>query len=219
MAVVALGLVVRADAQLKFEKTAVELHPAISDETAVAHFKYENAGKKPVHIVSTQTSCGCTVASLKSNDVAPGDKGEITATFKIGDRVGMQHKTVTVITDDAAQPTTILSMKVLVPELLQVQPVFVFWNPSEPLDPKMVTVKATGESPVKNLKITSTTPDITADVRPGDNAKEWKISVTPKKGTTQALAANLTITPEYSAKTPKLYHIGVRVLDRATPTP
>src|SRR4051812_36204627 len=103
----ALCLTAKAQAELKFEQTDIELHPTPADANAVAHFKYENAGSKPIHISNVQTSCGCTVASLKSNDVAPGDKGEITATLSIGNRTGLQHKTLTVMTDDPEHPQTI----------------------------------------------------------------------------------------------------------------
>ena len=36
-----VGLTLNARAQLKFEQTDIELHPTVSDENAVAHFKYK----------------------------------------------------------------------------------------------------------------------------------------------------------------------------------
>src|SRR3954453_7766370 len=89
-----------ARAQLKWEQTSVELHPAAADKQAIGHFKYENTGKTPVRFKSVHASCGCTTAQTQREEVPPGEKGEITATFNIGDRTGMQVKTVTVVTDD-----------------------------------------------------------------------------------------------------------------------
>src|SRR5947208_16835188 len=89
-----------ARAELKWEQTSVELHPTFSDKQAVAHFKYENVGKTPVHFTSVHASCGCTTAQTQKDEVPPGEKGEITATFTIGGRTGTQVKTVTVQTDD-----------------------------------------------------------------------------------------------------------------------
>src|SRR5437870_4168809 len=102
-----------ARAELKWEQTAVELHPARGDKQAIGHFKYQNTGKAPVHFKSVHASCGCTAAQSQKDQVAPGEKGEITATFNIGDRTGLQVKTVTVQTDDPdpAHATAILTLK------------------------------------------------------------------------------------------------------------
>ena len=81
-------LSVTARAELKWEQTQVELHPDVGDKEAVGHFKYENTGDKPVRFKSIRTSCGCTVAQTQKEEVPPGEKGEITATLKIGGRTG-----------------------------------------------------------------------------------------------------------------------------------
>ena len=75
-----------ARAQLKWEQTTIELHPAANDKQAIGHFKYQNTGSTPVHFKSVHASCGCTTAQSQKEEVPPGDKGEITATFNIGDR-------------------------------------------------------------------------------------------------------------------------------------
>ncbi len=200
-----------ANAQLKFEQSAVELHPGFNDANAVAHFKYENKGSKPIHIASVQTSCGCTVATLKSKDVAPGDKGEITATLSIGSRTGTQHKTLTVATDDPANPQTVLTLNAVIPTLMEVQPLFVFWKQDEKMKPKTITVKAAKDSPVKNVTVTSSDPDITAKVVKGDGAKEWKIEVLPQEHS-KLHNSTLTITPEGPKSPARLFYATARVI-------
>src|SRR6266568_9580676 len=111
-----------ARAELKWEQTQVELHPAVGDQEAVGHFKYENTGDKPVRFKSIRTSCGCTVAQTQKEEVPPGEKGEITATFKIGDRTGTQVKNVTVETDDPDHATTVLTLKAVIPQELEINP-------------------------------------------------------------------------------------------------
>src|SRR5438067_2418304 len=93
-------LCLAARAELKWEQIQVEVHPAVGDKEAIGHFKYKNSGDKPVRIKSVRTSCGCTAAQSQKDAIAPGDTGEVTATFKIGDRTGTQVKGVTVETDD-----------------------------------------------------------------------------------------------------------------------
>src|SRR5437660_11528009 len=122
-----------ARAELKWEQTSVELHPAPNDKQAIGHFKYQNAGKTPVHFKSVKASCGCTTAQTQKEEVAPGDKGEITATFNIGDRTGTQVKTVTVETDepDPARANMVLTLKAVIAQLLELQPTFVTWQSGE----------------------------------------------------------------------------------------
>src|SRR5690242_4574136 len=170
-----------ARAELKWEQTAVELHPARGDKQAIGHFKYQNAGKTPVHFKSVHASCGCTAAQSQKDQVGPGEKGEITATFTIGDRVGQQVKTVTVETDDPAHPMMTLTMKTNIPQVLEITPNFVFWQAGEDPKPKTVIAKADKSAPVQALEVKSTSPEFEAKVDKGSKSGEFQISVTPKE--------------------------------------
>jgi hypothetical protein len=188
-----------ARAELKWEQTAVELHPAATDKQAVGHFKYQNTGKTPVHFKSVHPSCGCTTAQTQKEVVQAGDKGEITATFNIGDRTGTQIKTVTVETDEAANQKTVLTLKAVIPQQLEISPTFVFWKQGEKPDPKQISVKVGKDFTVKHIKVTSSTPNFQTKVQ--DTGKgEFKIDVTPQD-TNKLVASMLTIQAEDSQKT------------------
>ena len=184
-----------ANAQLVFEKTQIDLHPKPGDKEAVANFKYENKGKSVVNIKNVRSSCGCTVASLKKNDVQPGEKGEVTATFNIGGRTGVQTKSVTVETDDPNNPVVNLTLQATIAQAMEIQPTFVFWEQGEAAKPKKITVKASKEFPVNKIDVTSSTPDFTATVEKGSAAGEFTINVVPKK-TDAMIASTLTIKPD-----------------------
>jgi uncharacterized cupredoxin-like copper-binding protein len=203
-----------AQAQLAWEKTEIELNPAIGADSADATFKYENKGAKPINIKAVRTSCGCTTTAVKKNDVAPGEKGEITATFKIGDRTGFQQKSVTVETDDPEHPQTVLTLKANIAQILELQPALVFWQANEEPKPKTILAKAGKGVTIKNLEVTSSTPEFTAKVEPGSNAGEFKIVVQPRETSHQA-AANLTIKPDSSAGN-KVFTAAARVMPPAT---
>lgn len=211
-----LGFTPVAHAQLKWEQTALELHPGLNDAEAVGTFKYENVGQKPIRITDVHTSCGCTIASRKKDIAEPGEKGEITATFHIQGRTGVQQKQITVTTDDPQTPTTVLTLKTIVPTLLEVQPTFVYWNADETDKPKVITVKANADYPVTKLDVKSSSPDVTTKVEPGATPKEWKINVTRNTGAHPMpnAIAQLTIAPDYPKEAPKLYYATVRL---ATP--
>ena len=190
---------VTARAELKWEQTAIELHPAATDKQAIGHFKYQNTGDKPVRFKSVRTSCGCTLASQTHKEEVPaGEKGEITATFNIGDRTGTQVKTVTVEADDPANVSTVLTLKAVIPQQLEITPTFVFWGQGEAPKPKTIVVRAAKDFPVKHLKVTSSSPDFETKVEETGTG-QFKIDIKPQE-TNRQIASTLTIQPEDSQK-------------------
>ena len=184
-----------AHAQLAWDKTQIDLQPKPGDQEAVAVFKYENKGKTPVNITNVRSSCGCTVPELKKKDVAPGEKGELTATFKIGGRTGVQQKTVTVETDDPNQPVVNLLLQATIAQAVEIQPSFVFWEKGEAVKAKKITVKANKDVPMTKVEVTPSTQDFTAKVEKGSSPGEFIISVLPRN-TDGLLAATLAIKPD-----------------------
>jgi hypothetical protein len=209
-------VVASAPAALVFEKTELDLKPDLGASKVDAVFKYENKGTTTVHIKAVKPSCGCTTAALAKNDVAPGEKGEIIATFNIGDRIGVQEKSVTVETDDPASPQTVLKFKATIAQLLELQPTFVYWQANEPAQPKTIMAKAAKGAAVKKVDVTSSSGDFTAKVEPGATAGEFKIVVQPKD-TAKPLNATLTIKPD--AAPAKIYYAAARVMPPGTAKP
>ena len=216
LGILCLSVAATAQASLVFEKTELDLHPEMGAPTVAAIFKYENKGDAPVHIKAVRPSCGCTTAALAKNDVAPGEKGEITATFNIGDRTGLQVKTVTVETDDPKAPQTVLTFKATIAQMLDLQPAFVFWQANEAAQPKTITAKVAKGITIKNLDVISSSGDFTARVEPGSAAGEFKIQVQPKD-TAKPLNATLTIKPDL--KPEKVYYASARVMPPGTAKP
>jgi hypothetical protein len=151
-----------------------------------------------VKFKSVRTSCGCTAAQTQKEEVPAGEKGEVTATFNIGERTGTQVKTVTVETDDPANVTTVLTLKAVIPQQLEITPTFVFWGQGEAPKPKTIVVRAAKDFPVKHLKVTSSSPDFRAKVEETGNG-QFKIDVQPQE-TNRLIASTLTIQPEDSQK-------------------
>src|SRR5712691_8041820 len=200
-----------ARAELKWEQTTADLHPAVGDKQAVAHFKYENVGKTPVHFKSVHASCGCTAAQSQKDQVAPGEKGEVTATFNIGDRTGQQVKTVTVQTDDPnpTHATTILTLLANIATPFEIKPTFVYWQSGEEPKPKTVMIKASKDFPAKNLTVKSNSQVFTAKVEPAA-AGEWKIEVQPKE-TSRPVATTLLVQSDFPKEAPRSFYVNVQV--------
>src|SRR6478672_119800 len=208
------ALVQSAHAELKWEQTSVDLRPGFNDKQAVAHFKYENVGNTPVHFKSVHASCGCTTAQTQNEQVGPGQKGEITATFNIGGRTGTQVKTVTVQTDDPERSTIVLTLKAVITPLLEFQPTLVYWQNGEEPKPKIITAKANKDAAIKKLDVASSTPNFAARVDAGSAPNEFRISVQPRD-TAKAVYATLTIKPDSPANTGNMFAAAARVMPPA----
>ena len=194
-----LSAIARAD--LKWDQTTIEVRTGPNDQMAVAHFKYQNPGTTPVRFKEVKPACGCTTVQTQQDEVPPGEKGEIIARLNIGDRTGVQEKTISVATEDPLPATTVLTIKAVIPVPLEVEPTFLFWQNGEPPKPKTITVKTTKDwkFPIRALKVSSSSWDFQSKVeKTGDG--QFKVQVQPS-GTGRAMAATLTITPEDSTKT------------------
>jgi hypothetical protein len=105
---------------------------------------------------------------------------------------------VTVETDEAANSKTVLTLKTIIPQQLEITPTFVFWKQGDKPDPKTITVKVGKEFTVKHIKVTSSSPDFQTKVAEKGNG-EFTIDVQPQE-TKNLVASTLTIQPEDSQK-------------------
>lgn len=80
-------------------------------------FQLTNKGKSDLIIRRVRSSCGCTAVAPSKNVVPPGETVPIKVTFNSRGKRGRQSKSITVITNDPKNPTTILRItsNVLVP--------------------------------------------------------------------------------------------------------
>ncbi len=71
-------------------------------------FKILNKGKSDLQLRSIKASCGCTAANPASNVIKPGASTDLKVVFDSRGKLGLQNKTITIISNDPNQSTTIL---------------------------------------------------------------------------------------------------------------
>ena len=126
---VVLGLMPSVSfAWVKFYETDHRIDASPSDTQAKVVYRFANKGKKPVKILSVESSCGCTTAKLPKAKYEPGERGKIEVTFDFGDRQGWQQKTVTVKTDDSYTPVKVLKLSVNIPQIAKFGPKVLQWS-------------------------------------------------------------------------------------------
>jgi hypothetical protein len=208
--ILTLGLCGSCHAQLKWQTRKLDFNLGPSDTRVVAVFPFANVGKKPIKFKEIKPSCGCTTATQDKDMYAPGESGKITAVFEIDGRTGIQQKEIYVASNDPKEPELLLSFKAVIPEILQLDNVFLNWKHGEELKPKVVNIKVMNDYPVHHLDVTSTSPAMTTEVKHTASGKDFQIVITPNaiKG---ELSAGLEVKPDFPKDSPKYFHIYLRV--------
>lgn len=74
-------------------------------------FKFKNTGTEPLILSNVSTTCGCTATNWTKDPVAPGQSGEVAATFNSAGKMSAQRKVITVYSNavNAQETVTIIS--------------------------------------------------------------------------------------------------------------
>ena len=205
-----LRLSVPCAAQLQWETRELEFSPSADQTQVTAHFKFQNVGQSEIKITSVSTSCGCTTAALGKNTIAPGEKGEIKATFNLGERDGLQQKTISVESTDPESPKTSLTLRVRIPAVAQVSPNSLQWQLGGAPSAQTINIRILNDLPIHTISATSSDPRILARVEQAVPSKEYRVIVEPK-GTSEPVTAVLKIKTDYPVENPKEYTAVARI--------
>ncbi|MCF7853993.1 MAG: DUF1573 domain-containing protein [Candidatus Pacebacteria bacterium] len=91
-------------------------------QTVTHDFVLTNGGDEPLKILGVHTTCGCTVAQPDADTIPPGHKTTLHVSLDLSGRAGIQHKTVTVHTNDPQQPRFRLAMKGIAKKIVEITP-------------------------------------------------------------------------------------------------
>ena len=198
-----------ARAELQFLKPVQDFQTTPDISHVEAHFAFKNTGTSTVTVKSITTTCGCTTATLDKKTYAPGEQGEILATYKFPFHTGALRKLVTVVTDDHPKEPAILDIRVFVHEPFQVKPALVYWRTGGAPEVKTVQLLADGY-PVHIKSVTSSNPRIAATLQTVKAGEEYNIAITPTD-TAQKDAAEISVLTDFPTAAPHTYTIHARI--------
>lgn len=164
----------------------------VSQGQTVRHsFSFNNDGDEPLLIEKVRSSCGCTAALISAKTLAPGESGEVQATFDSTRFRGAVTKTISLYSNDPEQPVIKLYVKGRVQEMLSVVPAQV--NLGQVLAGKTTVAQATlqnhGDAPLSLDKVQTSSPFLVAKLPAGTLAAGKStvidIQLTPNSGQTR----------------------------------
>ncbi len=179
LAILLVIVVAQAAEVLHFEQRRIEVKPTSEATTAEIVYRFTNTSDRVVTITSTQSSCGCVVAEVARTVYPPGEKGEITALYDVGDAGGRQEKTITVSTDHPDEASIALTLIIDLPVLPSPQPAFVTWAKGGPLEPRQVFIAIPEGSTLRFTEAKSSQKTITTALSEAPGGKAWLLTLTP----------------------------------------
>lgn len=98
--------------KIKFDQMVCDFGTTSMVQSLTGTFTFQNNGDGDLEVYKPATSCGCTVAAVKPERVAPGQKGELVFTLNVSGIVrGHIEKQITVPCNDQATPSVQLTVK------------------------------------------------------------------------------------------------------------
>jgi hypothetical protein len=160
--------------KIQFDQTVYDFGKTSQVATVSGVFKYKNVGDGLLKIEPPKPTCGCTVAALKPDTLAPGASGELPFTLNLGLYRAIMEKRIAVKSNDPQTPEVALLIKVDYTPLYDLNPMT--------LAPKLefgvneaaqfTTIVRTDGKPLRLGRLVTSKPWITATVEPGAKGDE-----------------------------------------------
>lgn len=85
--------------QISFETNTFDFDTVTSGEVLKSSFRFTNSGNKPLYILDTKVSCGCTIANYTEGPILPRESGLIEVIFNTKGKIGFQNKSILVLSN------------------------------------------------------------------------------------------------------------------------
>lgn len=173
-----------AAAELKFETKLRELKISADETKAVTEFPFKNESSEEAEIVEYTSGCSCLSASISPAGklkYQPGESGVIRSEFELSALAGTVDKAVAIRLkgDPPDQPSVVLTTRIHIPVLVEMEPKTLFWNIGEEAKPKSVTLTMKHGEPIKVVKISGADSRFTQELKTIEEGKKYEIVITP----------------------------------------
>jgi len=128
-------------AQIRFDQTVYSFGTATEGDEVGGKFRFHNAGDAVLMVQTPETSCGCTVASVKPDLLKPSESGEIVFTLDLTNARGAVSKSITVPSNDPQQSSVTLMITGVVKAVYDFSPQFVLFADAVPGQTNQETIQ------------------------------------------------------------------------------
>ena len=185
-------------AGLDFPEIRKEVNAAPNVDIVTSDFEFTNKSDKTVTVIKYDAACSCMSVSIKGSKLryAPGESGVVRTEFNMGNFAGAVDKTATLWLDGDPEdkPSLVLTVHVVIPELVSLEPKTVKWELNDAPTPKTVHIKINHSEPIHVLSVTSTSEAYTHALKTVEDGKSYELIVTPMDVKTPSLGIMRVVT-------------------------
>jgi hypothetical protein len=137
---------------ISFDKTHHDFGIIDHDQEVYYRSKVTNKGSAPLQIKEIRPSCGCSYSMMGQWRLAPGEETFIEVHFNPAGLMGNVHKSLSVLSDDPANPDVLLTFEASVAYEIMPSTTAIFFNEisrSGPAITKTVRLQSGNGQPVK----------------------------------------------------------------------
>jgi hypothetical protein len=190
---------------IHFDVTTLDLGPTVEGGSYTGRFTFANLGTSTLRVGTPETTCGCTVASVTPDTLKQGEMGEIQFTLDLTNLRGPTEKTITVPSNDPANPKVTLTIKTDIKPVFDVAPQLLAFGDVEAGETvkAVVTVKRVDGRKLAISQVAASSEFIRVQVEPVEESegKEARLVVTATaNGKPQTVSDLLQIYVEGSPK-------------------
>lgn len=168
---------------LKFEETKKEILVQNEESTVTTDFPFKNESDSDAIIEKYDSGCSCISAGVKDSKLAykPGESGTIRAVFNMAQFTGTTEKSIAVWLkgDPANKPSIILTARITIPELVEINPKSVIWEVGSKPEPKTVTLTIKHPEPIKVVSMTGADARFKQELKTIEEGKKYEVVITP----------------------------------------
>ena len=160
--------------KIQFDQTVYDFGKTSQVATVSGVFTFKNTGDGILKVEPPKPSCGCSVAELKPDTLAPGATGELSFTLNLGVSRATLEKHIAVRSNDPQTPDVSLTIKVDYTPLYDVNPMTLAPNLAFGVNDatQFTTITRTDGKPLRIIKLDTSKPWIKATVEPDAKADE-----------------------------------------------
>jgi hypothetical protein len=184
----ALAFCLTARAELSWPATELKLVAQPKQPSVSGEYHFTNKSADAVRILSAKPSCTCLKLEFPRETIPPGSGGAIVVEYEVGGRTGQQEAKITVISSDAPDRPTVLTLSVNIPEEVSLQPRFVFWQRGEPGEKKFLEIVVADPKKYSVESASCADPAFAVTMEPAVTPGHYRLAIKPKDATRPAQA-------------------------------
>lgn len=165
---------------IQFTSTVHDIGRILAGSIVQHDFIFTNTGKANLSVTNVLSSCGCITSTNWSREIPPGQQGRIPFAFNSTGMTGELHRTLSISTNDPAQPSVMLTIKGIVWQKIQLTPPTALLSlPKDqaPARPATIIITNHTDQPLNLQAPTCNLPQIRVRLETIKPGQEFKLTV------------------------------------------